>query len=526
MNFKAKLKLLSIVTLVGLCLVASITAIGLHLISDANETVNRRNTYVIDLLEIKASAVSTIMLDPTSAETKTVFTEAEQSINQHSDSVLKLIKRTEVKEELKQILALWTLYDQHSQVLITLAVTDPVSANQKLIPLYNQEFKPFQVKLDQFISVRRQEASQAIEQAKQISTKIYWGISLLLIFVTLANLWVVLNLSRSLRNGLLGIQQKLLPLKNGDLKQRLPTHTKDELSEISSGVNEFISEFARIVETVRNDANQLSVAANELAIDAQQVLISSNQQSNATASVAATVEEFTVSIDSVSNHASEAEHDAEHYGELSRQGGSDVKNAVAEIQRIEQAVNNAVEKMHTLGQQAHEISSIVEVIKNVADQTNLLALNAAIEAARAGESGRGFSVVADEVRNLAERTSKSALEITTMISGIQQNTDKASSVMQQGNERVIVGVKQAELAVHSMQQIDENTQNVMNSINYISSALKEQRIAGNEIAKNVGYISQITEKNCAAVSHVSLSAARLNKLATELNNEMAKFNLN
>ncbi len=523
MNFNTKLKLLGFVTLAGLCLIGGIIITGLESISDAEETAHRRDGYVIELLEVKASAVSTIMLDPSLQETKDVFTDAEHGIDQHGDKAVKAIIRTEIKDELKQVLALWIQYDRSSQQLIKLAVSDLASANQQLIPLYNQEFKPFQLKLEQFISARQQEALEAKKQAYQILEKIYWEITILLAFVTLANVFVVLNLTSSLKSGLQGIQQKLSPLKTGDLTQRLPTQNNDELSEISRGINEFISELQRIVETVRDDSQQVASAASELAAASEQVLASSNRQSEATSSVAATVEQFSISIDGVSNHATEAEHQAEQYGELSRQGGADVKSAVEEIQRIEQAVNKAVEKMQVLGQQAHEISSIVQVIREVADQTNLLALNAAIEAARAGESGRGFSVVADEVRNLAERTSKSALEITNMITSIQVHTDTASTVMQQGNERVVVGVRQAEQAVNSMRQINDNSDKVMRAISDISVALREQRIASTDIAKNVEYISQMTEANSSAVSQVSSAAMRLKNLSSELRLGVAKF---
>ena len=188
-----------------------------------------------------------------------------------------------------------------------------------------------------------------------------------------------------------------------------------------------------------------AASASQLSAAAAQVQASSDHQSEATAVVAAKVDSSrSISIKSATAPA-RREGRASQYGELARQGGSNVQSAVTEIRRVETAVNNIVRKMTVLGQQAHEISSIVNVIKEVADQTNLLALNAAIEAARAGESGRGFSVVADEVRNLAERTARSAQEITSMISNIQTNTNEAASVMQEGNDRVVMGVKQAEL---------------------------------------------------------------------------------
>jgi methyl-accepting chemotaxis protein len=463
------------------------------------------------------------MLDPAMPETKQVFTDSEASIKNHGDVAINSVRREEIKNELLKILAKWQNYDQKSQQIIQLARIDSTQANAQVIPLYNSEFKPLQTDLEKFILARQQDVNSAKQNAIDTANRVYWQVLVLLIIVTTVTLFVVFNLSLSLQNGIREIKAKLVPLKNGDLTQRLPTLKQDELSEICHEVNEFIGELQNIVVTVREDSNLVSAAAGKLVVTANHVLTSTTRQVEATASVAATVEEFSVSIDHVSSNAAEAEHQAAQYGELSKQGGNEVLTAVEEIRRIELAVNNAVEKMQILGQQANEISSIVKVIKDVADQTNLLALNAAIEAARAGESGRGFSVVADEVRNLAERTARSAQEITSMISNIQSHTTTAANVMQQGNERVILGVKQAELAGKSMRQINQSTSIVTRAISDISLALREQRAASSDIAKNVEAISQMTEANNYSVSEVSSAAFDLENLAATLNNGVAKF---
>ena len=523
MNFKTKLNWLGFLTLMGLGSIAAITLFGLNSIEEAQDAAHRRKGYVIDLLEVKASALSTVLLDPGLAETKQIFLEAEQQITQHGNAAVSVIKREQIKAELKQVLTLWSKYYSASQALIEAASQSAGSDDQKNVAVYNQLFRPFQARLEAFIELREQEAQEAQNLASEISQRFFWQIAALLLFVLLANVIVVLNLSGSLKRGLKSIQLKLQPLKAGDLTQRLPTEHDDELSEIGLGVNEFIQQLQQIVNTVRNDAVMVASAAEELAAASAQVFAGSERQSEATGSVAATTEEFSVSIDMVACHAVDAEHQAEKYGELSRQGGNDVQTAVTEIQRIEQTVNKSVEMMQKLTQQAHQITSIVKVIKDVADQTNLLALNAAIEAARAGESGRGFSVVADEVRNLAARTSKSAQEITDMIGSIQANTDAASFVMQQGNERVEIGVRRAEQAVLSMQQINDNSEQVMRSISDISVALREQRIAGTEIAKKVEYIAKMADENNAATMHVSSAANKLQQLSAELKQSVSKF---
>jgi methyl-accepting chemotaxis protein len=342
--------------------------------------------------------------------------------------------------------------------------------------------------------------------------------------IALANVFVVLNLASSLQAGLRGIQQKIILLKQGDLTQRLPADMKDELGEIATGVNTFVDELQHIVKNTRDSANLVASAAQQLSSAAAQVLDSATHQGEATASVAASVEEFSASIDQVSDSSAEAENKAALSGDCSRHAGIEVANAVEEIRHIEKVVNDASNQIESLGNQAQEISSIINAIKEVADQTNLLALNAAIEAARAGEQGRGFAVVADEVRKLAERTATSAQEITSKIGSIQVQAQNSTQVMRKGNELVTQGVVLAEHAGSSMSQINESSSGVVHAISDISAVLREQKKASSEIARNVEQIAQMSEESAGAVSEVFTAAERLEKLAAALQQEVARFN--
>jgi methyl-accepting chemotaxis protein len=235
------------------------------------------------------------------------------------------------------------------------------------------------------------------------------------------------------------------------------------------------------------------------------------------------VEQFSVSIDQVSDNATQAEEKASLSGQLSITGSREVLGSISEIRKIQHVVTDASKQMQALGDQARDISGIVNVIKEVADQTNLLALNAAIEAARAGELGRGFAVVADEVRKLAERTTTSTVEITAMVSSIQQSTAAATQTMSEGNELVTQGVRKIEHAGKSIEEINVSSGEVVGSISDISQSLREQRIAGAEIAKNIERIAQMTEAGRNSASEVSSAARELETLAEELQREVEKF---
>jgi len=523
MKLRTKITYLSILTTLGLLAIFFVTISGLGNIENKEDAAHRRQSYVANLLEIKASALSTIMLDPTQQETIDVFSDAEKNITKNGDIAVSVIKRIEVRDELKRILEQWRRYDEASRKIIDLAKNNTKAANDALIPLYNQQFKPFIAALEKFIEVRQAEAAKGIQEAKEVSNQTFWGIVILIALITALNVGVVLFVSASLKRGLAQLSSGLVPLRQGDLTRRLVLDGKDELADIAADINAFVIELQTIVQQTHQRSNQLAIAANRLANTSADLLQSTSTQSDASSTVAASVEEFSVSIDQVAENASNAEFKADEANTLSQTGGKEVAIAVGEILQIETVVVKAAQQMDDLGRQANEIGSIVSVIKEVADQTNLLALNAAIEAARAGEQGRGFAVVADEVRKLAERTTSSAQQITNMVQSIQVSSDAAAKAMQESNDLVGQSASQIRNAGTSMQKINDSSAGVMCSITDISQALKEQRIAGVEIAQHVEKIAQMTDAGRASANEVASAANELASLAEALIQEVAKF---
>ena len=303
---------------------------------------------------------------------------------------------------------------------------------------------------------------------------------------------------------------------DGDLTRRLEVESQDEIGKTSEIFNTFMDKLQSVMRDVKASTEQVLVTARQLAASSQELTRSSTHQSEASAAMAAAIEEITVSIANVADNAGHAREMASEAGGLSGEGANAVRSAVGEMNKISTSVGHSKQMIRDLDEKSNQITSIVKVIKEIADQTNLLALNAAIEAARAGEQGRGFAVVADEVRKLAERTTASTQEIGKMIEAIQQSTQSSVQGMELSSGQVQEGVQMAARSGDSMSRIEASTGKVEAAVNEISSALREQSAASNQLAREVERIAQMSEKNGLSASDSSQAAVHLEALAQSL----------
>ena len=308
----------------------------------------------------------------------------------------------------------------------------------------------------------------------------------------------------------------------GDLSQPLVLRPGDQNSLLAALAS--MQDYLRkMVGALQGDTDRLTSAAERLSSASSQVARGSSAQSDAASSMASAIEQLSVSIKQVSENTSDARHETARAGELSGQGDAIIGKTVNEMGGIEQAVRGAAETVNAMGERSQRISGVVQVIRDVAEQTNLLALNAAIEAARAGEAGRGFAVVADEVRKLAERTATATTEISTMIGGVLNSVGDAVGQMDQAVDRVSSGVNMARSAGDSMCGIRESTERVINAVNDISSALVEQSSASQSVASNVEDIAQMAEENSVAAGEAAETAHQLLTLAASVRTSIEHF---
>ncbi|KAF0103665.1 MAG: histidine kinase HAMP region: chemotaxis sensory transducer [bacterium] len=309
----------------------------------------------------------------------------------------------------------------------------------------------------------------------------------------------------------------------GDLTRAMPKAGRDEIGAFIARLARMRDDLRELIAGIAGNARALAQAAGDLSASAAGSARSTEMQAEAASSMAASVEQLSVSIDQVEEHAREARAVTQDSSARSGEGGRIIHQAAGEMKRIAEAVNGTASTIRELEGYSDQISSIVQVIKDIADQTNLLALNAAIEAARAGEQGRGFAVVADEVRKLAERTGNSTQEIGAMIAKIQQGTERAVQEMQAGVRQVDEGVNLAHQAGDSVTGIQAGAERATHAVDDISLAIREQTVAARDIAQKVERIAQGSEENSAAVAQTAAAAQRLEHLAAELNALAGRF---
>jgi methyl-accepting chemotaxis protein len=307
---------------------------------------------------------------------------------------------------------------------------------------------------------------------------------------------------------------------SGDLT--VEVHSAPSGSMLAS-LGDMVASIRKMVTEIGQCASRLTQGAERISTASRQVAVASGKQSDATSSMAAAIEEMTVSINHISDNAKDTQENSLVSVDLSEDGFGRVEAATHEIKDIASRVSDASGRIRKLEDRANQISSIAGVIKDIAGQTNLLALNAAIEAARAGEQGRGFAVVADEVRKLAERTSTATIEIEQMISGIQSDTVEVVGVMDAALPQVDAGVKGAESAAESLCQIKDGAQKTLDRIREVADSTQEQSVASNSIAQKVEEIATMVEETTAAMQSTAETAEDLEKISSELTVLISRF---
>lgn len=312
-------------------------------------------------------------------------------------------------------------------------------------------------------------------------------------------------------------------MATGDFTVRIESDYKGQHRKIIDSINKLAESVSSILKEVVDATQATSSAASQISSSSEELASGSQELSSQVHEIATAIEQMTSTIIETTKNTSTTANTAKNSVEIAQKGGQVIMQTIDGIGKIADVVNKAAEIIKELGKNSQQIGDIVQVIDEIADQTNLLALNAAIEAARAGEQGRGFAVVADEVRKLAERTTKATKEIAQMIRTIQGDTNTAVQSVTEGATVVEEGKKLAAKAGESLKEIISGANEVVDLANQVASASEEQSSTAEQISKNIESISHVTNESASGVQQIARAADDLNRLTENLSNLVAQF---
>ena len=315
-------------------------------------------------------------------------------------------------------------------------------------------------------------------------------------------------------------------IANGDLTgSELVTRSKDELASLTAAINKMQRSLAEMLQSVASNAEQVASASEEISANATQSANSAETQKDQVNQIATAMQQMSATVRDVSGNSSRAADLARQASQTAREGGGIVEHTLSCMQALAAFVHESSAKVQELGSRSDQIGKIIGVIHDIADQTNLLALNAAIEAARAGEQGRGFAVVADEVRKLAERTSKATKEIADMIQAIQAETRIAVEKMQSGTVQVEKGVETTNRAGESLKQIIGQAQHVGDMVAQIATAVTEQSSATEQVNASMEQISKLVAESSNGAQQSADACGQLSRSALDMQEVVSHFKL-
>ncbi len=430
----------------------------------------------------------------------------------------------EIRRQIEAVRPQAQHYAERSESLVRAFKSDPAAAKAEL-PGFLSEFTALESPLEAVSETMERYEKAAETSAHRAVNASYaallagTAIAVVIVIIT------ALRLARSIVRPLNDAVKVAQAIARGDLSVTVKRTSNDETGQLLDSIAAMQASLRTLIAHLVLDAQQVQAAAGAVSTSSKGVASASVEQSGTAADLASAISEMTASMGQVADRSLDARNTSEQSSDLATSGKRLIQEVTVDMNEIQGAVKRCAQLIESLGQQSERIFGIVQVIKDIADQTNLLALNAAIEAARAGEQGRGFAVVADEVRKLADRTTQSTAEISAMIAGVQDSVAAAVAGMANGVSLVERGATRAGEAGASVSAMAAGFASVLQAVTDISAAIQEQTAASNEIARAAERIASRSEHTDAAASGFAETADQLDTVAKSLLDHTRRFNV-